>query len=118
MHTPFTEPIWVACLCAAWCGTCREYRATFDSVAAASPDARFLWIDVEDEADLVDPVEIENFPTLLIAVQGEPAFFGPLTPHRETLVRLVRSFAEGEGGPALAADDVRGLVNRLQNRAL
>ena len=90
MQTPFPEPLWVACLCAAWCGTCREYRATFDSVAAACPDARFAWIDIEDEADLVDPVEVENFPTLLIAVRDEPVFFGPLTPHRETLVRLVR----------------------------
>jgi len=115
MQTPFPEPLWVACLCAAWCGTCREYRATFDSVAAACPDARFAWIDIEDEADFVDPVEVENFPTLLIAVRDEPVFFGPLTPHRETLVRLVRSHAEGNGGPALADDEVRALVTRLQN---
>ena len=92
-----------------------EYRATFDSVAAACPDARFAWIDIEDEADIVDPVEVENFPTLLIAARGEPVFFSPLTPHRETLVRLVRSHAEGDAHPLLAAEDLRALVTRLQS---
>ena len=115
MPTPaYSEPQLWGCLCAAWCGSCREYRATFDSVAAAFPDARFMWIDIEDEADLVDPIEVENFPTLLIAIRDEPVFFGPLTPHRETLVRLVRSQAEGDGGPALAAENVRALLARLR----
>ncbi|KQW03100.1 co-chaperone YbbN [Rhizobacter sp. Root1221] len=114
MHTTDrSEPLLVACLCAAWCGSCREYRATFDSVAAAFPDARFVWIDIEDESDLVDPLEVENFPTVLIASRGDPLFFGPLTPHRETLVRLVRTQADGAGGPGLADEDVRAVVARI-----
>ena len=104
----------VACLCAQWCGSCRDYRSTFDEVAGAFPEMRFVWIDIEDEADLVDPVEVENFPTLLIASAAGPLFFGPLTPHKETLVRLLRAHADASGGPVLPDADLQGLVRRLR----
>jgi len=108
-----TGPLLVACLCAAWCGSCRDYRATFDSVEAAFPGATFRWIDIEDESDLVDPLDVENFPTLLIAVGAAPVFFGPLTPHRETLVRLVRTHAEAAVPLAMPSSDLRLVVQRL-----
>ena len=109
-------PLLVACLCAAWCGSCRDYRATFDAIAADFPEARFVWVDIEDEADLVDPIEVDNFPTLLIAGGAGVTFFGPLTPHRETLVRLVRA-QEGAGASAvLPSPDLGGLARRLQAR--
>jgi thioredoxin 1 len=115
MHpaSPPSGPLLVACLCAAWCGSCREYRALFDEVAAAFPGARFVWVDIEDEADLVDPVEVENFPTLLIATNGTARFFGPLMPHRDTLLRLVRSHADSPDAAAVAAPDVQALATRL-----
>jgi thioredoxin 1 len=84
-----SEPQTVLCLCAAWCGSCRDYRAVFDSAAAAHPDDTFLWIDIEDEADLVDDIDVENFPTLLIGQGDSVRFFGPVTPHAGTLERLV-----------------------------
>jgi thioredoxin 1 len=84
----------VACLCADWCGACREYRPLFDSLAAKFPNARFLWVDVEDDADLIDPIEVEDFPTILIAKGAEmtmqPLFFGTVLPHIETLERLIQ----------------------------
>jgi len=104
----------VACLCAQWCGSCREYRSTFDEVAAAFPEMRFVWIDIEDEADLVDPIEVENFPTLLIASGSDARFFGPLTPHKETLVRLLRAQADATSGTPLPDPELRALVARLQ----
>ena len=113
-HAPASAPLLVACLCAQWCGSCREYRATFDDVARHFPDAQFVWIDIEDESDLVDPIEVENFPTLLIAVGVAPAFFGPLMPHRDTLARLVRTHADGEGGSGVTSPEVRALVARLR----
>ncbi|HWK82169.1 MAG TPA: thioredoxin family protein, partial [Caldimonas sp.] len=47
----------VACLCADWCSSCREYRSIFDALAARFEGrAEFAWIDIEDEADaLGDP---------------------------------------------------------------
>ena len=80
----------VACLCADWCGACREYKPLFDALAVKFPQARFVWVDVEDEADLIDPIEVENFPTILISAGVTPLFFGTVLPHIETLQRLIQ----------------------------
>lgn len=82
----------VACLCAAWCGTCRDYRDGFHALAERFPDARFLWLDVEDEADLLDDYDVENFPTVLIQRQDTVLFFGTMLPHHDLLQRTVESF--------------------------
>ncbi len=106
--------ILVACLCAQWCGVCREYATTFAQLGASMPSARFVWIDVEDAADTVDPIEVDNFPTLLIAVGAEPRFFGALTPQPQLLERMVRQYA-AEGDAALAARaDLRALTQRVR----
>lgn len=85
------ESVLVVCLCAEWCGVCRDYRSRFDQVKARFPGVEFLWVDVEDEADLLHPLDIDNFPTLLVGVGDEPRFMGPLTPHVDTLDRLIRA---------------------------
>lgn len=106
----------VVCLCAQWCGVCRDYRSRFDEVRARiqaeQPQARFLWIDVEDEADLLHPLDIENFPTLLLAVGAEPRFLGPLTPQAQTLERLIRTTLDGS--PALPDAELTALVARIR----
>jgi thioredoxin 1 len=90
----------VACLCADWCGACREYKPLFDSLARKFPNVRFLWVDVEDEADLIDPIEVEDFPTILIASGEKPLFFGTVLPHIETLERLIQDkLSDGEHVP-------------------
>ena len=86
------SPVFVACLCAEWCGVCREYRFVFEQVQARIPEARFVWVDVEDQSDKVDPVEVDDFPTLLIAVGNEARFFGPMIPRADTLERMVREY--------------------------
>jgi hypothetical protein len=78
--------------------------------------ARFAWVDVEDEADLVDPVDVEDFPTLLIASGGQARFFGTLTPHLETLRRLVQSQLDSPSTP-LPDATVQALTQRLLARA-
>lgn len=103
----------VVCLCAQWCGSCRDYGSRFEQVSLKFPHAHFLWLDVEDEADLVDPVEVENFPTLLISMGDEPVFFGPLMPHAETLERLLQSLTDGSVSKPLADPDLVGLVSRI-----
>jgi len=82
----------IACLCAAWCGTCRDYRAGFDALAAHFPEARFLWLDVEDDAELLDDYEVETFPTLLIQRHETVLFFGTMLPHHDLLQRTLESF--------------------------
>lgn len=107
-------PWLVACLCAQWCGTCRDYRAVFAQAEREFPQARFRWVDIEDEADLVGPVDVEDFPTLLIARGGEVAFFGPVLPHAATLLRLVRAQLDGTGGRQACDPEVAELALRLQ----
>lgn len=106
----------IACLCAQWCGTCREYRPLFDQLQAEFGAAYFVWVDVEDEADLVDPIDVEDFPTLLIASSGQARFFGTLTPHLETLRRLVQAQL-GNPSPAHPDATVQALAQRLLARA-
>jgi len=106
----------IACLCAQWCGTCRDYRPLFDQLQAEFGAAHFVWVDVEDEADLVDPIDVEDFPTLLIASDGQARFFGTLTPHLETLRRLVQAQLDSPS-PAHADAIVQALAQRLLARA-
>jgi thiol-disulfide isomerase/thioredoxin len=83
----------VACLCAAWCGTCASYRAGFEALAARHPDKTFVWIDIEDQADVVGDLDVENFPTLLLQRRDKVAFFGTMLPDPNLADRLVQAQA-------------------------
>ena len=106
----------VACLCAEWCGSCRDYRATFAALAERfSADADFAWIDIEDESDALGDPDIENFPTLLLADAGGLRFLGAVTPHAATAERLVQNALAGAlpsigGEEAELADRARTLI--------
>jgi thioredoxin 1 len=103
----------VACLCAEWCGVCREVRPLFDRLAQDHPALRFEWIDIEDEAELMGDVDVETFPTLLIADGGEPKFFGPVLPRAEAFSAALRSVS---AGARVADADVAALARRLHSR--
>jgi hypothetical protein len=84
----------VACLCAAWCDTCRDYRAGFDVLASRFADTAFRWVDIEDEADWIGHAEVENFPTLLILHDNQVLFFGPMLPQPGILERTFNALRE------------------------
>lgn len=79
------------CLCAEWCGTCREFRAIFDETAAAHPQLAFRWVDIEDEADtLGEDLDIATFPTIVLGdASGALRFAAPIPPQRAHLERLL-----------------------------
>ena len=105
----------VVCLCAAWCGVCRDYAATFDEAGATfGAQAEFTRLDIEDEAELLGSVDVENFPTLLIAHGSHVLFFGAITPHVQTLTRLVQGALAGELKPLADAPEVDALSQRLR----
>ena len=81
----------VACLCAEWCGACREYRPAFEALAAAFPTAHFAWIDVEDEPEVAGDIDIDNFPTLVIQRGARVVFCGPMLPYISQLERLLQT---------------------------
>ncbi|MDD2882618.1 MAG: thioredoxin family protein [Rhodoferax sp.] len=115
-------PLLVVCLCAEWCNVCGEYRSRFEQVQAAVtadyPQAQFVWLDIEDEADLLHPLDVEDFPTLLIAVGAVPHFFGPLTPQAQTLERMVRNAAADASAQGLKDPDVLSVVGRIRANKL
>ncbi len=82
----------VSCLCAEWCGTCREYRPGFEALAQKFPGVAFRWVDVEDEPALVGDLDVENFPTLVIQRGHDVLFFGPMLPMLHLLERLLQTF--------------------------
>jgi thioredoxin 1 len=79
----------VACLCAAWCHTCDEYRPGFDALAERFPQAAFRWFDIEDDAEIVGEHGVENFPTILVQRGGQVLFYGAQLPVHEHLRRLL-----------------------------
>ena len=96
-----TATWWVICLCAQWCRVCGEYRPLFDALAQAQPQTRFVWVDVEDEDELAGDLDVETFPTLLIADGSHVRFLGPLLPQTAVLARLLASLqADAPSAPA------------------
>jgi thioredoxin 1 len=104
----------VACLCAAWCDTCTAYRPVMERFAQEHADAHFVWLDIEDQESLLGTLEVENFPTLLIAVGDQVRFYGALTPMPETLARMLRACFDEAGAPAAPDADASALLDRLR----
>ena len=113
----------IACLCAAWCRLCDDYvpvlRQGMAELQATGVPLRWHWIDIEDEAELLGELDIETFPTLVVADASAVRFAGPLTPQPETLRRLLRATvleaADSAAWPA-AQVPVQVFVQRLRER--
>jgi thioredoxin 1 len=96
----------VKCLCANWCGTCRDFMPIFAALKAElrlldggsqMGQPEFEWLELEECEALLGETEVQTFPMLLIGDGPDTIHFaGPVTPHLATLVRLVRAAARGE----------------------
>lgn len=95
------EELLVVCLCAAWCYVCDDFRATLAGLARAHGSTGFLWVDIEDDSELVGEVDIENFPTLAIFRGDTPLYYGVSLPQAAVISRLLRSLSNGDA-PAVA----------------
>ncbi len=76
-------------LCAAWCGTCREFEETFTLLRESHPDIRFVWLDIEDDSAIAGDIDVENFPSLAVYRGGVPVFFGVTEPQHGVVERLI-----------------------------
>ena len=84
----------VICLCAEWCGTCRDYRPGFMALAESFPETRFQWLDIEEHAEAIGDLDVENFPTLFIQRGDSILFYGTMLPHLNHLRRLIETYQE------------------------
>jgi thioredoxin 1 len=125
-HRSMTESIHIACLCAAWCRLCDDYAPVFEQLAAelraTGLPLQWHWIDIEDEADLLGDMDVETFPTLVIADHHHVRFAGALTPEPGTLRRVARATIAGPSRvdahwPAVAPA-IEAFAVRLRRRAM
>lgn len=100
----------VACFCAAWCGTCEQYKPKLQALAQAMPQHVFAWIDIEDHAELLGEEDVENFPTLLVQIGPRVVFYGPMLPHIGHLERLLESLDENSATVQTALPDLPRLL--------
>lgn len=102
----------VACLCAAWCGTCRDYRKAFLGLSEVFPDAAFIWLDVDDDAQLIGHLDVENFPAILIQHDDAVLFFGAMLPDHNQLKRLIQALG------SQSAEEVDSYIQSSPERRL
>lgn len=88
----------VYCLCAEWCGVCRQWRPQFDALLQALQPARLVWVDVDAQEEVLDILDIEVFPVLLIARDGVPLFCGPIEPSPAMLRQLLQRLEQPAAG--------------------
>ncbi len=99
------EPLYVACLCAQWCGICREWRAGFAALAAQldpALDVRWAWIDVEDCADALGDWEPDNFPVIAVQRGARLLHCAPLPQQPGLWLRLIEQLACDAAPPSVA----------------
>ena len=106
----------VACLCATWCKTCTEFRATFDKLAAATPATKFVWLDVENDSALVGEIDIENFPTLAVFRGDKPLFYGVTMPQEGVVARTLASLTRDDRDAVDVPEEIEGLPEALRAR--
>ncbi|TMH05482.1 MAG: thioredoxin family protein [Betaproteobacteria bacterium] len=106
----------VVALCAAWCDTCNEFRASFERIAEARPGIVFAWLDIEDDSDVCADIDVENFPTLGIYRGDVLLHFGVSLPQEGTVARLVDEMATRTAGSVDAPEAARRLPAVLKRR--
>ena len=112
------ETWWVACLCAAWCGVCRDWLPLFTAQARAQPGMRFAWVDVEDEDEAMGEVDIVTFPTLLVARGDRVLYLAPIPPLDAQFTRLLARLRQQRGADPNVPPDADALLARLRAEVL
>jgi hypothetical protein len=117
--TAAPEPTtWVVCLCAAWCGVCRDWLPVFTEQARAHPQLRFAWVDVEDEDEAMGDVDIETFPTLLVGRGDRVLYLATIPPMASQFARLLaRLQAQPDPDPGVGPE-ANALLQRLRRQVL
>jgi thioredoxin len=107
----------VVSLCAAWCDTCNEFRATFERIAEERPGMLFVWLDIEDDSTICGDIDVENFPTLAIYRGERLLHYGVSLPQKGSVARLIDEMATRISAGADAPRPVLELPERMARAA-
>ncbi|MDO9250234.1 thioredoxin family protein [Hydrogenophaga sp.] len=110
--------VWAVCLCADWCSACRDWRPLMQALAARHPEVQWRWLDIEDEAELMDTVglDLETFPTVLLGRADKALYLGAIPPQADFLERLVLRLGQSGAGPAGVSGAAAALAAQLWRR--
>lgn len=87
--------LWVICLCADWCHICRQMQSALADDRRLSSVVRWLWVDIEEHADLLGDLEVETFPTYLIGRHDDVLLYAPGPTQSEAIMSYVMPYATG-----------------------
>lgn len=108
----------VVCLCADWCSACRAWRPDWEALAARHPQLRWQWLDIEDEAELMDAVglDIETFPTVLLMRGDRALHLGAVPPQPVFVDHLIARLGAPGAEPTTASPAASALATALAQR--
>lgn len=104
----------VVCLCAQWCGSCRDWQPVIDTLSRTHPQWHWRWLDIEDDAALLGDLDVETLPTVLVARGERVLFYGPVLPRAELLERLLQTLSDADQPAGAVNGDVAALWRRLR----
>lgn len=105
------DDLLVVCYCAQWCDTCGQYHRDFSALAERHPQHIFIWVDIEEQPELLGDEDVENFPTLLLQSDGANLFFGTQLPYISHLEKLLDRVDDLRTVPAAGGPPpLRGLL--------
>lgn len=85
----------------------------FEQLSARYPQLSFAWVDVEDREDIMDDVDVETFPTIMLSKGREALFLGPVLPQVGVLQRMVESSLAQAVPVPLKDESAQALLARL-----
>ena len=105
----------VIVLCAAWCGTCRGFQETVEELAQHFPDTLFVWLDIEDDAEVAGDIDVMNFPSFAVFREGVAVHYGVSLPHQGVVRRLLAALLGNSIREADVPEEILELPQKIQN---
>ena len=82
----------VACLCSLRCPKCEQCWPEFLAESEARREMCFVWVDVDDNADLVaEFADLSRLPLLLVQREEDVLFLGAITPERSAMAKAIET---------------------------
>lgn len=78
-------------LCASWCNNCADWRRTVSLLAEKYREFCFVWLDIDEHADMVAEVDLETLPVLLVQDNDQVLFLGSVIPKKDVTERIIQN---------------------------